>query len=205
MSTLAEPNDEEAASATRSAIDDSPQSVDEEVSDEQQDEPSVDGGREGPRPATIISITAVAFAVGAVAIGATYAVPLALLTAVGVAAAVIRRNRKVLGLSTAGGVGAVLLHGALGGGPLGTVIAAGLFVFAWDQTDNALDLDAQLGQDAITIRGELAHAAYSLLLMLIAGGGAYAIALFARGSRPLPALVLLLLGAILLTAAIRKT
>lgn len=156
-----------------------------------------------PRVSTVLSITAVAFAVAAMAFQSTYAVPGALLGAIGVAFAVVKRRRSVLGPSVALALAFVVLHGAMGGGTLSSVAAAGLFVFAWDQVDNAFDLDAHLGPDATVVRGEAAHALYSFGVVAIAGGGAYTIALMAANQRPLPALVLLLLGAILLVAAIR--
>ena len=155
------------------------------------------------RISTVLSITAVAFAVGVLALQPTYAIPGALLGAVGVAYAAVRRNRSILGPSVSFALLFVLLHGAIGGGAFGTVAAAGLFVFAWDQVDNAFDLDAHLGPDATVVRGEVAHALYSFAVASLAGGGALAIALLASDQRPLPALVVLLLGAILLLVAIR--
>ncbi len=156
-----------------------------------------------PRVSTVLSITAVAFAVGAMALQPTYAIPGALFGAIGVAYASVRRRRSILGPSVAFGLLFVLLHGAIGGSAFGTVAAAGLFVFAWDQVDNAFDLDAHLGPDAIVIRGEVAHATYSFAVVALAGGGALTLALLASNQRPLPALVVLLLGAILLLVAIR--
>lgn len=156
-----------------------------------------------PRVSTVLSITAVAFAVAAMALQPTYAIPGALLGAAGVAYAVVRRHRSILGPSTALGLVFVLLHGTIGGSPLGTVAAAGLFLFAWDQADNAFDLDAHLGPDATVVRGEVARALYSFAVAAIAGGSTFAIALLAADQRPLPALVVLLLGAILLVVAIR--
>lgn len=156
-----------------------------------------------PRASTVLAVAATAFGVGAVAIDATFAFPVVLLAAVAVTVAVVRRRRAPLDLGVPLGLLGVLAHGALGGSALGTVAAAGLFVFAWDVTDHAFDLDAQLGSDARVVRGELAHAGYSFLVAALAGGGAYVIAFVAAGRRPLPSLVLLLLGAILLTAAVR--
>lgn len=162
-----------------------------------------DESRDRPRASTVASTTAIAFAVGAAAIDATYAVPLLLLGGAGMAVGVVKRRRALLDYATAGALGGVLLHGAMGGSPLGAVAAAGLLVFAWDQADHAFGLDAHLGTDASVTRGEVAHALYSFAVMAVAGGGAVALALVASGRRPLPALVLLLLGAVLLTAAVR--
>lgn len=156
-----------------------------------------------PRVSTVVSTTALAFAIGAAAIDATFAVPLLLLGGAGMAVGVVKRHRRLLDYATAFGLTAVLLHGAMGGSPVGTVLAAGLLVFAWDMGDHAFDLDAHLGTDANVTRGEVAHAIYSFGVVTLAGGGALAIAIIARSSRPLPALVLLLLGAILLVAALR--
>lgn len=164
---------------------------------------AIEDDADRPRVSTVLSITAVAFAVAAMALQPTYAIPGALLGAVGVAAAVVRRRRSILGPSTAMALFFVLLHGAIGGSPFGAVAAAGLFVFAWDQADNAFDLDAHLGPDATVVRGEVAHAIYSFAVAAIAGGGAFTVALLAANQRPLPALVVLLLGAILLVVAIR--
>lgn len=156
-----------------------------------------------PRASTLVSTTAVAFAVGAAAIDATYAVPLLLLGGVGMAVGVVTRRRAVLDYATALALGAVLLHGAMGGSPIGTVVAAGLVVFSWDQADHAFGLDAHLGPDARVGRGEVAHALYSFAVMAVAAGSATVLAFVASSRRPLPALVLLLLGAVLLTAALR--
>jgi len=163
-----------------------------------------DAGSDRPRPSTILTTTAAAFAVGAVAMNATYALPLVVLGAIGVTVAVIRRRRVLLRFGVPLGLLGVLGHGALGGGALGTVAAAGLFLFAWDQTDHAFDLDAQLGPDARVVRGELVHAAYSGAVVGVAAGGAVVLAFLGGHNRPLPALVLLLLGALLLTAALRE-
>lgn len=164
---------------------------------------AVEDDSDRPRVSTVLSVTAVAFAVAAVALQPTYAIPGALLGAVGVAYAVVRRRRSILGPSTSLALFFVLLHGAIGGSAFGTVAAAGLFAFAWDQVDNAFDLDAHLGPDATVVRGEVAHAIYSFAVIVVAGGGASAIALMASNRRPLPALVVLLLGSILLLVAIR--
>lgn len=166
--------------------------------------PDVDSGSDRPRPSTMLTITAAAFAVGAVAMSATYALPLVVLGALGVTGAAIKRRRVLLRFGVPLGLIGVLGHGALGGGSLGTVAAAGLFLFAWDQTDHAFDLDAQLGADARVLRGELVHAAYSGVVVVLAAGGAVALAFLGGSNRPLPALVLLLLGALLLTAALRE-
>lgn len=163
-----------------------------------------DGDRDDrPRASTVVTTTAVAFAVGAAAIDATYAVPLLLLGGAGMAVGVVKRHRQLLDYATAVALGAALIHGAMGASPLGTVVAAGLLVFAWDQADHAFDLDAHLGPDAPVTRNEAAHALASGSVVLLAGGGAYVLATVASGRRPLPALVLLLLGAILSTAALR--
>lgn len=155
------------------------------------------------RVSTIFSITAVALAVGAAAVTPTYAIPGLLLAAVGVSVSAVKRWRAILGPSVGLGLASTLAHGAFGGSSFGTVAAAGLLVFAWDQVDNAFDLDAHLGADASLHRGEVAHALYSAVVFGVAGGGAYAVAFMASNQRPLPALVLLLLGAILLAAAVR--
>lgn len=174
-----------------------------EVADESNEVDDIEDDSDRPRVSTVLSITAVAFAVAAMAMQPTYAIPGVLLGAMGVAFAVVKRRRSILGPSVSLALFFVLLHGVMGGSTFGTLAAAGLFVFAWDQVDNAFDLDAHLGPDATVVRGEIAHALYSFAVVAIAGGGAFVIALFAANQRPLPALVLLLLGAILLISAIR--
>lgn len=82
---------------------------------------------------------------------------------------------------------------------VGTVAA----VLAWDLGEQAINVGEQVGRAATTRRGELAHAAGSTLVGTLAASVGLATFGLAGGGRPVAALVLLLAGAVALTAALR--
>jgi hypothetical protein len=122
---------------------------------------------------------------------------------VAVAVGVLRGSRAALGVGVAGLFAGALLAGVLGGGPVRLLVAVAATAFAWDAGENAIGVGEQLGRAADTARAELVHAGASAgLLTTAAGVGLLAFAL-AGGGSPL-ALVALLLGAVLLVAALRE-
>jgi len=100
--------------------------------------------------------------------------------------------------------GAVLLAGT-GGARAGPLLAAMVAtVVAWDAGDTAVSLGEQLGAEARTRRAALTRTGVSALVG--AGGAAvgYGVFRLAGGGRPASALVVLLLGSVLITWALRR-
>jgi hypothetical protein len=109
--------------------------------------------------------------------------------------------------------GVVLAAGMVLAGATGAGAAAELFllvgtaatVVAWDVGQNAVGLGEQLGQEAETTRAELAHIGATLVVGGVTVGVAYGLYQVAGSGQPLPALVMLLVAALVLTTALRQT
>lgn len=157
-------------------------------------------------PAPVSAVLAlVAAAVGAVM--ATAAVPLAggagILGLVFVAVGVVRGRVAAVTLGSVGLLAAAILAGMGGAGiapVLGIVLTSAL---AWDLGEQAINVGEHVGRDSPTARGELVHAGLSLAVGLVAAGVAAAIYVAAAGGLPTVALVVLVVAAVLLTAALR--
>lgn len=157
-------------------------------------------------PRLAASLAAIAALVGAVftAPGGTVAFGLA---ALGIPVLALGAFRGRRALVSAGGllvvVGAVL--GGAFGAPTATVIAATAAAFvAWDVGEHGVGLGEQVGTRARTRHAVLTHAAGSAL---VAGGTAVvAVAVFTAGpsGRPLSALLLLLVGAVIVTVVLTE-
>jgi hypothetical protein len=76
-------------------------------------------------------------------------------------------------------------------------------VVAWDVGDTGISLGRQLGTAARTSRVEMVNAGASVGVGLAAVTISTAVFTFAAGNQPLPALVLLLFAAVVLTATLR--
>lgn len=132
-------------------------------------------------------------------------------TSVGVAliGAAVLALGVLAGSSTALDAGAgllflgVVLTAAFAASPALPLVGAVATVVAWDVGDTGISLGRQLGTAAETSRLEAVHAATSVGVGLAAAIGAYAVYVLAAGNQPLPALVLLLFAAVVLTAALR--
>lgn len=98
--------------------------------------------------------------------------------------------------------GGVLVAGVGGGSPAGLLFGTLAALLAWDLGENAITTGEQLGRAADTRRAELVHAAASLSVGAVGSGVAYGIYLGATGGQPVTALVFLLVGAVLLAAAL---
>lgn len=89
------------------------------------------------------------------------------------------------------------------GAPIPSVLAAVvLAVVAWDVGGNAVSIGRQLGRSADTVRIELVHAVASLAVGTLTAGVGYGVYWFGAAGQPVPAVVFLLLGAVLLIATL---
>ncbi|MFB6266288.1 MAG: hypothetical protein ABEI31_01410 [Halodesulfurarchaeum sp.] len=110
-------------------------------------------------------------------------------------------------LLTAGGVLLFMAHLFriwLGGGLTLSLVGATFAVAAWDVGEHAIDLGEYVGRSARSRHAVLAHAAASLAVGLVPVGLGYGVYLLAPGGRPVSALVLLLLAAVLVTLGLRR-
>ncbi len=157
--------------------------------------------------------TRVGSAVAVVAAGLCLAV-LAVATPLGAAPAVVGLALVAGGVvtgrrSTLTGGATLLLLGALFAASTGALalyplLAAALALVAWDAGENAIGLGEQLGRAARTTHAELTHVVASSVVGLGTAVGAFFLYRVARGGRPLPALVLLLIAAVVLTTLLRR-
>lgn len=121
------------------------------------------------------------------------------LGAVSVLGGLAARNR---GLVTAGAV--VLFVGVLAAGVAeasapSVLVATGAVLFAWDVERTAVDLGRHLGTAAETKAIELRHAAVSLSILTLSGCVGYAAFRLTGGSRPVLAVIALLVAGVLLS------
>lgn len=99
----------------------------------------------------------------------------------------------------------VLFVGALAGPATGSespavLVAVAATVLAWDVGEHAINVGEQLGREADTRNGEVAHAAASTVIGAGAAALGYLLYVLTAGRKPLTALVLLLFAAIVLTS-----
>ena len=91
------------------------------------------------------------------------------------------------------------------GGSLELSILGGVFaIAAWDVGDHAIDLGQYVGRGARTRQSVLVHSAGSLAVGIVPVGIGYGIYTAAPGGRPVSALVLLLLAAVLVIVGLRR-
>lgn len=135
--------------------------------------------------------------------GTPGSVGIALLGASTLALGVLTGSRLALD----GGTGllfvGVVLAAAFTATPAIPLLGAVATVVAWDVGDMGIGLGRQLGAAASTRRVEILHAGASIGVGLGAAVGSYAVFLLAAGNQPLPALVLLLFAAVVLTATLK--
>lgn len=143
---------------------------------------------------------AVAFlSVGSLVGGAAAAVAVAL---IGLSLAAPSQR---LGGVAAGVFALALIAGGTTGASAGPLVAAAvLAVAAWDVTDHGIGLGEQVGREAATARNEVVHAGVGLAVGGVAGGVAFGVYRTAAGDQPVAALVFLLVGGVLLLAALRR-
>lgn len=158
------------------------------------------------RPATTSAAVSLG-AAGVATLAAGVTVPLVFgFGAVGFAALVLAFYYGSRRLATTG-AGVIflgeLVAGALGTEPLALLVAVAATVVAYDCMENAISVGEQLGRAADTERAELAHAAGSGTVAVLAVGVPFAAFSLAGGGKPASALVVMLLAAVLLTSVLR--
>ena len=158
-------------------------------------------------PARLSSYVAVGAAVVAVLASAPFSV-LALPFGLGGVAifsgALFVGSRRWLGLGVAGILAGVIAAGvAEATTPELMLISVVASLVAWDVAQNAMDLGEQIGRGSRTRRAEVVHAAGTAMIATLSAGVAYGLFRVAGGGRPPAAVLLLVLGAVLVTWAIR--
>lgn len=119
--------------------------------------------------------------------------------------AVGRGSRRALGGGAAGLFAAAIVAGGAGA-PAGTVLAATVgAVLVWDAGATAIDLGAQLGRTASTVRLEAVHLAGSAAVGGVTAGAAIVVYESAAGGYPVATLLFLVVATALLLAAIDRS
>jgi hypothetical protein len=157
-------------------------------------------------PARLSSGLAALFALAAAVttLAVVLSIPLGVGGCIAILGGLARGSRKYINAGAAALVGGVLLAGVYG---LTTpLVLAGVTagVLAWDVADNAVSVGRQLGRGADTARGEVVHAAASTLVGTAVASGGYVVSRVVSGGRPLAALALVLLGAVVLLLALGR-
>jgi len=163
------------------------------------------GVSRGPgRTAIQLSLVAGAASVGGLAIAG---VPSGLAAgAVGtlvLAAGVVAGSRRLLDYAAIGLFLAVVFSGVGGARPAPLLVSMVAAVVAWDAGEQAINVGEQLGRDARTRRAEVVHVASTTIVGMGGAALGYGVYRLAGGGRPASALVVLLLGAVLITWALR--
>lgn len=157
----------------------------------------------GPR--LLSGAVAVLAAVVAVGAGGFYSWAALGLGAVGVFFLVAGLATARNGLVTTGAGALVLaafIAGLAGAPPIPLLFALIAAILAWDLGNTAIGLGEQLGAEARTYRLEATHMASTGLVGALTAGLGYALFQVGAGRRPLAALVLLVVAAVLLVEAI---
>lgn len=160
------------------------------------------------KPATVSRQLGTAAAVVAVAAAARYSLGGAAAGLLGLAvflAGVVVGTRRAVSIGAAGLLSGVLYAGVVGAHPVALLVGVGASVFAWDAGGTAIDLGAQLGREADTVKLEAVHAAGSLVVGTAAAAVGYAVFLTAAGGQPVAALFLLLLAGVLLLSTLDRS
>ncbi|WP_336360978.1 DUF7519 family protein [Haladaptatus sp. ZSTT2] len=138
---------------------------------------------------------------------AAYAGPstvlLALAGVLSIAIGILRGRRVAVTLGAGVLFVALLLAGVSGLSIPLTLFGIGATVLAWDVGENAIGLGEQLGRNAPTKRAQLVHAGGSVAVVALVGVLGYVVYLMAMTTNSLTALVLLLIGALVLTSVLR--
>lgn len=100
--------------------------------------------------------------------------------------------------------GLILIGTFLGAGVESLLTGTLACILTWDLGENAINVGEQLTRDAPTVRTEGFHAVASVMTGVVGSAIAYGIYAVASGGKPLPALVLMLAGTVLLGWQIRR-
>jgi hypothetical protein len=120
----------------------------------------------------------------------------------GLAAGLARGSRAAVTLGAAGLFAGIVLAGAEGAPAGPALVGAVAAVVAWDIATTAVSVGEQLGRDAGTRRLEVTRALASAGAGAVTVGLSYGVYLAGAGGRPVAALLLLLVAAVLLTVAL---
>ncbi len=120
-----------------------------------------------------------------------------------VVAGTVRGTRAIVTVGAGGLVIGVIVAGLAGVEPEPLLIATAAAVLAWDAGMQAIDLGETLGRTADTSRALVVHVAASTITAAVIAGLGYAVYRIVGSGQPVTALVLLLFGAIVLSAAFR--
>ncbi|MFC5970898.1 hypothetical protein ACFPYI_06090 [Halomarina salina] len=110
---------------------------------------------------------------------------------------------RVVSLGLVASLGGVVVGALTGVGVVFVVAATTCFLVAWDAANQALALGETVGREAVSQRALSVHAAVAGGVASVAAGVGYGVYLAVGGGRPVGALVLLLVGAVLLASALR--
>lgn len=152
-----------------------------------------------------LSAVAAVVAAGALALaGVPSALGIGAIGLVLVVAGAAAGVRRVMEWGAVVAFGGVVLAGVGGATAAPLLVALLALVVAWDAGEQAVGVGEQLGRAAPTRRAELVHVAVTAIVG--AGGAAvgYGVYRLAGGGRPASALVVLLLGGVLITWALRN-
>jgi hypothetical protein len=142
--------------------------------------------------------------VGAVALVVSVnALALALLGALLFTGGTVYGSSRLVGLGALAAFGGIAVGAISGVSTVLLLVATVGVVVAWDAAGQALDLATTVGREADSQRALTVHVAVAGGVASIAGGVGYGVFLVVGDGRPVGALVLLLVGGVLLAAALR--
>jgi len=157
-----------------------------------------------PRTAGGLATVAAVVGVGLAGIGGTVAGGLAALGLPLLVLGAFGGRREAVSVGGLLVVGGAILGGVFGA-PVPTVVAASAAAFvAWDVAEHGVGLGEQVGSDAHTRNAVVVHAAGSVLVAAVTTFVAVLVFTVGPSGRPLTALVLLLLGAVVIAVALTE-
>ncbi|UPV98996.1 hypothetical protein M0R88_10700 [Halorussus gelatinilyticus] len=160
--------------------------------------------RSPARLSSALAVSAAALAAGTSALTTSTALALGVAGFVVVALGVVRGSRRAITLGATALLVGALVGGLFSGAPYFLLPGVIATVLAWDFGEQAINVGEQLGREADTTQLEVTHAAGSTVVGVGAGALGYGIYLVSSGGQPVPALVFLLLAAVVLTSALRN-
>ncbi len=137
-------------------------------------------------------------------LGAADALPVAVLGVAVLAAGVYRASRRAVTVGAGALLLAVVVSGVRGAGPEPLLVGVLGSLVAWDVAEHGIGVGEQLGRETETRRGELVHAASSVLVGTAGAAVGYLVYSLSAGGQPVSALVFLLVGVVALVAALRR-
>lgn len=117
-------------------------------------------------------------------------------------AGLVRGSDAAVTVGAFGLFAGAIVAGARGAPALPVLVSVTSAVLAWDAGGSAISVGDQLGRDADTRRLEAVHLTASALVGAMTAGVGYGLYRAGAGGRPVAALVLLVVAAVLLVAAL---